>query len=306
MNVNGSDPFPTASLPLEAWLSAWKAQVETNLESALPPGDTRPAVVHEAMRYAALNGGKRLRAILCLEICRLFGASPRRALLPAGALEIFHASTLVHDDLPCMDDDDLRRGKPATHIQYGEANALLAGNALLTLAMDWMARTAVPPPHPPGILVMELARAGGSEGVIGGQIEDLAAESLPPDEERLLYIHQEKTARLISCACRVGALCAGACASHVDRIGQYGLHLGQAFQYLDDILDATQTTEQLGKPAGSDEENGKLTSVTAWGLEGSQERAAEETRKALDLLDALDRDTMRLRELTLWMLKREG
>ncbi len=306
MNVNGSDPFPASSHTLEDWLTAWRKQVEQHLNRTLPPAETRPAVVHEAMRYAALNGGKRLRAILCLEVCRIFGATPTRALLPAGAMEIFHASTLVHDDLPCMDDDDLRRGKPSTHIQYGEANALLAGNALLTLALDWMARTAVPPPHPPGILVMELARAGGSEGVIGGQIEDLAAETLPPDEERLLFIHQEKTARLISCACRVGALCAGACSSHVDRIGQYGLHLGQAFQYLDDILDATQTTEQLGKPAGSDEENQKLTSVTAWGLEGSRERAAEETRQALAILESLDQDTDRLIELTLWMLKREG
>lgn len=305
MNVNGPDSFPDPALPLAEWLPAWKQQIECAMGEALPAADTRPPVVHEAMRYAALNGGKRLRAILCLEVCRVFGASPKRALLPASALEIFHASTLVHDDLPCMDDDELRRGKPSTHIQFGEANALLAGNALLTLAMDWMARTPVPLPHPPGMLVMELARAGGSEGVIGGQIEDLAAESLPPDEDRLLYIHQEKTARLISCACRVGAICAGACSSKLDRIGRYGLHLGQAFQYLDDILDATQTTELLGKPAGSDEENEKLTSVTAWGLEGSRQRASAETEQALDLLEQLDLDTSRLRELTEWMLKRQ-
>jgi geranylgeranyl diphosphate synthase type II len=287
-------------------MEQWRETFGSALSSALPPADTRPAVVHEAMRYAALNGGKRLRAMLCISSCELFGSNPERALRPALAIEIFHASTLVHDDLPCMDDDDIRRGKPSTHIQFGEANALLAGNALLTLALEWMAQTPVPPPHPPGLLVTELAQAGGSEGVIGGQIEDLAAEQTPPNEDQLLYIHREKTARLIACACRVGAVCAGTCASKVDKIGRYGINLGMAFQILDDILDATQSTETLGKPAGSDEENHKLTSVSLWGLEGSRAKAQEYTQNALDILDELDPPTPRLRELTEWMLLRKN
>ena len=301
MNVNdlqNSTDFIT-------WRNSLKEEVDNALIRLLPPADTRPPVVHEAMRYACLNGGKRLRGILTLAFCECFGGNAATAIKPAAALEIFHASTLIHDDLPCMDDDDLRRGRPSTHIQYGEANALLAGNALLTLALGWMAEPPVPLPHPPGMLVHELAHAGGSEGVIGGQIEDLEAETASPDEERLMYIHTEKTARLIACACRVGAICGGACPAKVDRAGRYGLHLGLAFQILDDILDCTQSTEQLGKPAKSDEGKQKMTSVTLWGLQGSRSKAADYSQKALDDLEALDRPCTMLEALTRWLLDRE-
>lgn len=301
MNVNDTKNTQT----LSEWMEEKKTVLDQALLNLLPPADTHPVVVHQAMRYACLNGGKRLRGMLTLGICESFGTGQQRALKPAVAVEIFHASTLIHDDLPCMDDDELRRGKASTHIEFGEANALLAGNALLTLSLGWMAETAVPLPHPPGMLVSELARAGGSQGVIGGQIEDLKAETAPPDENRLMYIHTEKTARLISCACRVGAICGGACASKVEKAGTFGLHLGIAFQILDDILDCTQSTEQLGKPAKSDEGNEKMTSVSIWGLNGSREKAAEYTRKALEDLEALDLPSEMLRELTLWMLKRE-
>jgi geranylgeranyl diphosphate synthase, type II len=301
MNVN--DTENTASFA--DWMDARKTLIDHALPEWLPPADTRPAVVHAAMRYACLNGGKRLRGILTLGFCELFGGSSQRALKPAAALEIFHASTLIHDDLPCMDDDDLRRGKPATHIQFGEANALLAGNALLAMALGWMAETPVPLPHPPGMLVSELARAGGSEGVIGGQIEDLEAEQGPVDEDKLMYIHTEKTARLIACACRVGAICGGACASKVEKAGQYGLNLGLAFQILDDILDCTRSTEQLGKPAKSDEAQDKLTSVRLWGLEESRNRAALFTQKALENLEEIDHPSETLKSLTRWLLQRE-
>ena len=207
MNVNDDKKDP---MPLRAWMDAWRERFVVELDRALPPADTRPRVLHEAMRYAALNGGKRVRAMLCVAACEGVGGAAERAIRTALAIEIFHASTLVHDDLPCMDDDDIRRGQPATHIRYGEANALLAGNALLTLAMDWMAREPVPPSSAPGALVLELARAAGAEGVIGGQVEDLAAENAPRDEETLWFIHREKTARLIACACRCGAVRAGA------------------------------------------------------------------------------------------------
>ncbi len=301
MNVND----PQISTAFQEWMQIRKQELDQSLLEFLPPADTRPSVVHEAMRYACLNGGKRLRGILALGFCECFGAPKTRAVKAAAALEIFHASTLIHDDLPCMDDDDLRRGKPSTHIQFGEANALLAGNALLTLALGWMAETPVPLPHPPGMLVSELARAGGSEGVIGGQIEDLEAETAPPDEERLIYIHTEKTARLIACACRSGVICGGGCASKVDRAGSFGMNLGMAFQILDDILDCTQSTEILGKPAKSDEGHGKMTSVSLWGLEGSRAKAAAYTQKALEDLEALDQPTEMLEALTRWLLERE-
>jgi geranylgeranyl diphosphate synthase type II len=301
MNVNDTEN----GVDLLTWMDEKKGLLDDALARYLPAADTRPAVVHEAMRYACLNGGKRLRGILALAFCDSLSGSEGRALKPAAALEIFHASTLIHDDLPCMDDDDLRRGKPSTHIKFGEANALLAGNALLTLALGWMAETAVPLPHPPGMLVSELAFAGGSQGVIGGQIEDLEAETAVANEDRLMYIHTEKTARLMACACRVGAICGGACASKVAKAGDFGLQLGLAFQILDDILDCTQSTEQLGKPAKSDEAQHKMTSVTLWGLEGSRERAADHTRQALDHLEAFEGSTEMIVKLTKWMLERQ-
>lgn len=302
MLVNGLDLGTTLSLP--EWQASLREMVDAELARALPPADTRPALVHEAMRYACLNGGKRLRAIFALEFCNLLGGEAQAALIPALALEAFHASTLVHDDLPCMDDDDTRRGMPSTHIKFGEANALLAGNGLLTLALQWMAESPVPPPHVQGVLASELGRAGGSEGVIGGQIEDLAAEGTVPTEDQLIYIHTEKTARLISCACRIGAICAGASPDDVDRAGTFGLHLGLAFQILDDILDATQSSEALGKPAGSDEGNDKLTAVACWGLEESQSRAKQHTDKAIEVLESLQADTERMQELANQLLTR--
>lgn len=305
MKVNSPESsFLDPASSFEQWMQAGKTWINEALGRALPPADTRPSSLHRAMRHACLGGGKRVRGLLALATAQTLGGDPRRALRPALALEIFHAYTLVHDDLPCMDDDDTRRGQPATHIAYGESTALLAGDALLTLACQWMAECAVPPPHPPGALVMELTSAGGSTGVIGGQVEDLAAESAPPEESRLLYIHTEKTARLLSCACRVGALCGGACASRVDALGRFGLHLGLAFQIQDDILDTTQDSQTLGKPAGSDAENEKLTSVTLWGLERARDEAARHTRAALEELAALDRPSPRLKDLTHLLLHR--
>ena len=307
MNVNAPypTPFQNDELPLSEWLSTGKNWIEAALSEALPAANERPEVLHEAMRYACLGGGKRLRGILALTVCQTLGAEASRALRPALALEAFHAYTLIHDDLPCMDDDAIRRGKAATHIQFGEANALLAGDALLTLACQWLAETHAPLPHPPAALVTELTTAGGSRGVIGGQVEDLAAESRPPEEDVLLYIHTEKTARLISCACRMGAIAAGACASKVDVIGRYGLHVGLAFQMIDDLLDATADTRALGKPAGSDAKNQKLTTVRLWGIEKSRAEAERHTRLALEALAQLEQPTGRLQDLTRHLIMRD-
>lgn len=306
MNVN--DPnlsaLTTPSTPFAEWLIAGQSWVEAELDRRLPPANTRPVVIHEAMRYAVLGGGKRLRAILAHATCQALGGDWSRVTGPALAVEIYHASTLIHDDLPCMDDDDLRRGKPATHIAYGEANALLAGDALIFLASEWAAQTFAPLPHMPSTFVLELARAGGSQGVIGGQIEDLAAEELEPDEATVRFIHTEKTARLISCATRVGAIAAGACESKTDKLGQFGIHLGLAFQTLDDILDTTSTTEELGKPVGSDEGQGKATMVALHGLDRAKQIAEEHTEDALRILEECSLADSRLHEIARWLLKR--
>lgn len=277
-----------------------RRQVDAWLDAFLPPASTRPAVLHEAMRYSVMAGGKRLRPILALTAAEAFGGDAGAVARAACALELFHTYTLIHDDLPCMDDDDLRRGLPTCHVKFGEANALLAGDALLTLAFEWMAAS----PRP-AECVLELARCGGSGGVVGGQVEDLAAESLTPDEATLRYIHLNKTAKLLRASLRVGGLCAGATSAELDALGRFGDALGLAFQIVDDILDETSTTEELGKPVGSDRANAKMTYVRLRGLEGARAEADRLHAEALRELDALGRaDTRGLRGIVALMLRR--
>ena len=283
---------------LSAYLEERRARIDAALEKVLPPPETRPAELHEAMRYCVLNGGKRIRPVLCLAAAELAGGDPETALTPALAVEIFHCSTLVHDDLPCMDDDDLRRGLPTCHIRYGEANAVLTGDALLILAFELLAaegRSAE---------ALELARAAGSRGVIAGQVEDLAAENRPPDPERLAFIHLHKTARLIEAALRMGAIAGGADDETVRVLGRFGERVGLAFQIEDDILDETSTDEELGKPVGSDREKKKLTYPAVYGLEEARRKAEELTREATALLRALPRDTGILEALAEYLLCR--
>jgi len=252
---------------LPAYLEERRQKVDVGLSKHLPSATTRPTILHEAMRYAVLAGGKRLRPILCMAACEAAGGNPDAALLPGLALEILHTYTLVHDDLPCMDDDDLRRGRPTTHVRFGEANALLAGDALLTLAFEWTAQVPAPPPYPPGQVSLELATGAGSQGVIGGQVEDLAAEGQPINADLVDYIHRHKTAALIRAATRMGAVCAGSTPSQLDALSRYGERIGFAFQIADDILNVTSTPEQLGKPVGNDATLRKLTYVAVHGME---------------------------------------
>jgi geranylgeranyl diphosphate synthase type II len=258
---------------LTAYLDDRRARVEAGLQQHLPPETTRPAVLHQAMRYSVMAGGKRLRPILCMAACEAAGGTPAAALLPGLAIEILHTYTLVHDDLPCMDDDALRRGKPTAHVVFGEANALLAGDALLTLAFEWLAGAAAPAPYSPGQLALELATAAGSQGVIGGQVEDLAAEGREPDAGLLDYIHRHKTGVLIRAAVRMGGICAAASPQTLEALTRYGECAGLAFQIADDILNVTSTPEQLGKPVGSDAELKKLTYVAVHGMEKSRLKA---------------------------------
>ncbi len=224
------------TLDVVSYLKSQALLIDETLDAKMPLATTRPAVLHEAMRYSVFSGGKRLRPILCLAVAEALGGEGKRALIPACAIELLHTYTLIHDDLPALDNDDERRGKPSSHKKFGEANAILAGDALLTLTFEWLAD------YP--LLAKELAQATGSEGVIGGQVEDMAAQGASPDEELLRYIHLNKTAKLFQAAAKMGALSAGASKSDVDALGEYAQMFGLAYQIVDDIEDQ-ENDEQL-------------------------------------------------------------
>ena len=224
---------------IEPYLAERKALVEARLLACLPPEGTRPASLTDAMRYAVLSGGKRLRAILCLAAAEAAGGDADSALPAACAVELLHAYTLVHDDLPCMDNDVLRRGLPTVHVKYGEALAVLTGDALQTLAFEVLARTRETTPGMAVRLATELARAAGAAGVIGGQVEDIASAHAPT-REAIDYVFQHKTADLFRAAVRLGAIAAQAPDAALEKLSAFANGLGLAFQVIDDILDAAE------------------------------------------------------------------
>ncbi|HWA28193.1 MAG TPA: farnesyl diphosphate synthase [Lacunisphaera sp.] len=277
-----------------AQFQAYRDRVEQGLDRFIPSAATRPARLHEAMRYAVLGGGKRLRPVLTLATADLFGApatgskppvSPVQVgdpLVAAVALECVHTYSLVHDDLPCMDNDDLRRGRPTTHKQFDESTALLAGDALLTLAFQLIPRHYAATPALAAALTRELADAAGSERLIGGQMEDLLAEKkADANREDLEFIHLNKTAAMISAALAAGGHCGGATEDELVALRTAGQHLGLAFQIVDDILDATADTATLGKTAGKDARADKTTYVKLHGIAASQKLARQHTDEAL-------------------------
>jgi geranylgeranyl diphosphate synthase, type II len=290
---------------LSAYLAEKRRVVENALDMHMPSEETRPSVLHTAMRYSVFSGGKRLRPILCLAAASAVKGNEEDALLPAIALEVLHTYTLVHDDLPAMDDDELRRGQPTTHVEFGEANAILAGDALLTLAFEWMGQCRAPAPYLPGQYVIELAEAAGSSGVIAGQVEDLAAETEPPTPERLDFIHLHKTAALIRAAVRIGAISGGVTGEHLDAMSVYGCNIGIAFQITDDLLDERGETERIGKPAGSDRKNSKLTYVSLYGVEESEKRARHLVDEALETLAVCKGPTEPLEAIARYILARQ-
>ncbi|MFA5042847.1 MAG: polyprenyl synthetase family protein [Kiritimatiellia bacterium] len=261
--------------------------IDTALDRRLPAETERPAALHKAMRYSVFAGGKRLRPLLCLAAAEAIGPTNDTALAAALAIEILHTYTLIHDDLPSMDDDDLRRGRPTLHIAAGEANAILAGDALLTLAFEWLAEVCAPPPYPPNQLSLELAYAAGSRGVVGGQAEDLAAEGRAADPDTVDYIHRHKTAALLRAAARMGGIAGGAGDKALAALTAYGDAIGLAFQIVDDILNETSTAATLGKAAGSDRQRGKMTYVAVHGLAAARKRAEQLKQDALAALDTL-------------------
>lgn len=274
-------------LDLSAYLADGVRWIENELDRRMPPADTRPGKLHAAMRHSVFAGGKRLRPILCAAAAEACGATRNAVELPAAAIECLHTYTLIHDDLPCMDDDDLRRGVPTCHKVYGEAIALLAGDALQALAFQLAAETPVAALN----IVRELAAAAGSQAVVGGQVEDMLGEGQPPDANRLRFIQQHKTGDLLVCACRIGVLAAAGSPMAFAAATAYATAIGEAFQIADDILDATGATAQLGKTAGADAARKKTTAVSVFGLEGARARLHTLVEQAMAPLTDFRGDT---------------
>ena len=283
------------------------AQFEKALPAYMPQTGKLQTTVAEAMAYACKDGGKRLRPMLVLEFCRLCGGEPALAMPFAAAIEMIHCYSLVHDDLPCMDDSLMRRGRPSTHAVYGETMALLAGDGLLTLAFETMLRPEswanLPPERALGA-ASALADAAGIDGMVGGQVIDLQSEGKSIDLSTLEALQEGKTAALLIAACVMGARLAGATPVQEQAARQFGENLGLAFQIVDDILDVTATAQELGKPVGSDAGNGKVTYVSLLGLEKAQGLAEQRTARALEALDTLDGETGALRQLAQALLLR--
>jgi farnesyl diphosphate synthase len=261
------------------------AEVDQALEAILPHPHGFHGRVQEAMRYAVQAGGKRLRPFLVLETAALFDAPRERAMRVACAIECLHTYSLVHDDLPAMDDDDLRRGRPTTHKQFDEATAILAGDALLTIAFEILAGEAT---HPDGAvraaLVMDLARAGGHEGMIGGQMMDIEAPNHSFGAKEVIELQARKTGALFEFSCQAGARLAQATPKDFENLRAYARDMGLAFQIADDLIDVTGTVEQAGKAVGKDQDAGKATLVSIYGVEGAKAecaRLAESARQAV-------------------------
>jgi geranylgeranyl diphosphate synthase type II len=291
-------------MKLPAFFEEDRVAVDAALERLLPAESTRPASIHQAMRYSVFAGGKRIRPILCLETARIFAADITPALHPACAIEMIHTYSLIHDDLPALDNDDLRRGKPTCHKKFGEASAILAGDALLTLAFETIGATPVAAAQCVA-MVKEIASAAGTvNGMVGGQVADLEAERQRVEPEMLEYIHRSKTAALIRASVTAGALCVGAPADDVARLRRFGESIGWAFQVTDDILDVEESSAALGKTAGKDIAQQKATYPAIHGLQRSHEIAHELASKAVTELAPYGDASDRLKEIAEYLVIR--
>jgi geranylgeranyl diphosphate synthase, type II len=288
-----------------AWLKSQKDRVDAALDRLLPPAAEPPGTLHAAIRHSMFAGGKRLRPILLLAACEACGGNTEQALPAACAVECIHTYSLIHDDLPCMDDDDFRRGHPTCHKVYGEAIAVLAGDALQPLAFELLLQSDLSDKSDRSLLVHELATAAGSRFLIAGQVRDLEAERREVSFEELRTIHEGKTAALLTCCFRLGALIAGAQPVRLQALTTFGHALGLAFQVIDDILDCTQSSEKLGKTAGKDAAAGKSTYVSILGLEAARSEAARLTAEAHAALEPLGSTADRLREIADHLLARD-
>ena len=289
----------------QGWLRRTRSVIEKTLRACVPAATTKPATIHRAMRYSLLAGGKRLRPVLCCAASEACGGTVRDALPAACAVELVHTYSLIHDDLPCMDNDDLRRGRPTSHKVFGEGMAVLAGDALLTEAFAILASAKPKRPANVADLAAELARASGSRGLIAGQVADLEAEGKKPSEPALYFIHAAKTGVLLRAALKLGGLCGGGSKKQIAALDRFGFALGLAFQIQDDILDATQSAKKLGKTAGKDAASGKMTFPALYGLEGARDLAAQWTDEAISALRPIGTRGEKLRALASLLLSRD-
>jgi farnesyl diphosphate synthase len=300
----------TSQLP--AAIAASARLVDSALDAVLPLPEGRQARVQEAMRYAIMAGGKRLRPFLVLHSARLFGVDDSRSLRVGAAIEALHTYSLVHDDLPCMDDDDLRRGRPTTHIAFDEMTAVLAGDALLTIAFEILADART---HPSAdvrcALIARLAEASGHSGMIGGQIIDMLADTLRSEDggfgvDDVIDLQRRKTGQLFEFSCEAGPILGQADSETRARLKAYAEDMGVVFQITDDLLDVTSTAEKTGKAVGKDADMGKQTLVTLLGLEGARAEAEKRARRAVDALGPYAAKAPELSALPFFLLDRDS
>ncbi|MCD2518182.1 polyprenyl synthetase family protein [Massilia sp. G4R7] len=291
----------------KAWMEGVQADVERALEACLPAADAVPHKLHEAMRYTALGGGKRVRPLLAYASAALFGGDAQAVARVASAVEMIHVYSLVHDDMPCMDDDDLRRGKPTVHVAYDEATALLVGDALQAQAFQTLADIDTLPAARQVTMLRLLAEAAGSAGMCGGQAIDLDSVGLALTRNELERMHQLKTGAMLRVSVILGALCGKDLSpTELEALGAYSKAIGLAFQVVDDVLDATADSATLGKTAGKDAADNKPTYVSILGLDQSKELAEQLRREAHDALAPFGEQAQRLRELADLIVQRKA
>lgn len=290
---------------LQAFLAGRPELVNRALDRFLPRESAKPATIHKAMRYSLFAGGKRMRPALCLAAAAACGGDEAAALPLACAVECIHTYSLVHDDLPAMDNDDFRRGKPTNHKVFGEGIAILAGDGLLTQAFEIVAQWKGARRYPVHQAVLELARASGSLQLVAGQVADLEGEGRKLSASQLRYIHERKTSALLCCSVRLGGMSANCTPSQLKALTDFGYNVGLAFQVIDDILDVTQTSEQLGKTAGKDVASQKATYPSIVGLERSRQIAQRLTNRAFNALKLFRGKATALEALATYLLNRD-
>jgi geranylgeranyl diphosphate synthase, type II len=290
---------------LKQYLETRTEAVNRALDKFLPAETTPPPTIHKAMRYSLFAGGKRMRPALCLAAAEACGGSDNAAMPLACAVECIHTYSLIHDDLPAMDNDDYRRGKLTNHKIFGEGIAILAGDALLTQAFEIAARFKATGRYSPQDIFRELTHAGGSLQLIAGQVADLEGEGKALNANQLRYIHERKTSALLSCSVRLGGMSANCSPGQLKALTDFGYNVGLAFQIIDDILDITQTSEQLGKTAGKDTAAGKATYPSIVGMEKSRKIAQQLTRRAFAALKTFRGKARALQALAVYLLQRD-
>lgn len=281
--------------------------VERELDRLLPAEHETPQTIHQAMRYSVFAGGKRLRPILAIAAGEIFGADERELLPAASALEMIHTYSLIHDDLPAMDNDDLRRGLPTCHVKFGEAMAILAGDALLTQAFVTLADCETSRPERKARVISEVAQAAATRNaLIGGQVLDMQSEGKPVTGQQLEEIHRGKTGAIIRCSIRIGAIIGGASEAELNALTVYGEKAGLAFQVADDLLDETATSEELGKTAGKDAASHKATYTALYGINGAREMAERLCREAIAAARSIERETEALESIARFIVERRS